>query len=273
MNFKDKLAASTKRNNSLLCVGLDPEIAKLPASITGDDKLFQFSKAIVDATAELVCSFKPNSAFFEAEGANGIAQLKKLCDYINNKFPEIPIIIDAKRADIGNTNVGYVKYAFDYLGASAITVNPYLGSETLEPFLARKDKGIIVVCRTSSPGADEFQDLLIGDQKLYQVVAKKVRDKWNTNKNCLLVVGATYPKEMAEIREIVGDEIDFLVPGIGAQGGNVARIVKAGLNKHKTGMIINSSRGVIFASNGQDFAQAAGSEAEKTRDIINKART
>jgi orotidine-5'-phosphate decarboxylase len=272
MNFKDKLKASTDRNKSLLCIGLDPEIEKLPASVSSPDKFFEFCKAIIDSTADLVCAYKPNSAFYEAEGADGVRQLKAICDYISTKYPEIPIIIDAKRADIGNTNVAYAKYVFDYLKADSLTVNPYLGSETLQPFLDRGDKGIIVLCRTSNPGADEFQDLMIGDKKLYQIVAEKVKNKWNRNKNCLMVVGATYPEELAEIRSIVGDEIDLLIPGIGAQGGDIDNTVKAGMNSQKAGMIISSSRSVIFASGGHDFADAARQVATKTRDMINSAR-
>lgn len=272
MTFKDKLSKSVKKNRSLLCVGLDPDSERIPDSISGEDRQFEFLKAIVNATSDLVCAFKPNSAFFEAEGANGIEQLKKVCDYINSKHPEIPIILDAKRADIGNTNVGYVQYAFDYLEVDAITVSPYLGSQTLEPFLSRADKGIIVLCRTSNPGADEFQDLLVDGEPLYKIVAKTVKDKWNTNKNCLLVVGATYPKELAEVRAIVGDDINLLVPGLGAQGGEAEASIKAGMNSRKEGMIVNSSRSIIFASGGSNFADSARDAALKARQDINKAR-
>ena len=272
MNFRDKLDASVKKNNSLLCVGLDPDVGKIPKTVTRNDIIFAFLKDIVDATADLVCAFKPNSAFFEAEGAEGISKLKKLCDYIRDTYPEIPIILDAKRGDVDNTNPGYVAYSFDYLGVDAITVNPYLGGSALQPFLDHKDKGIIILCKTSNPGADEIENLKVGNKKVYQVVAEKVRDDWNKNDNCLLVVGATYPKELADIRSIVGDDIVFLVPGIGAQGGEVEKSVMAGINSRKTGIIVNSSRGVIYASDGPDFAEAARKAATKLRDSINEAR-
>ena len=251
MNFQQKLDKIVKKNNSLVCVGLDKSD-------------FKFNKAIIDSTCDLVCAYKPNSAFYEAYGVEGIGQLKKTCDYLQKKYPEIPIILDAKRADIGSTNEGYVKYAFDWLGADAITLQPYLGSEAIEPFLDRRDKGCIILCRTSNPGAGEFQDLKAGNKPIYIIVAENVVTKWNVNNNCLLVVGATYPKEMKAIRKIAGD-MTFLVPGIGAQGGDVKKTVMAGLNSKKAGMIINSSRGIIFAKNPRE-------ETIKLRDEINKYR-
>lgn len=269
MTFADKLTAAWAKNNSLLCVGLDPDPARLPSAVTGD--ILAFNKAIIDATADLVCAYKPNSAFYEALGAEGLAILKKTCDYLREKHPDLLIILDAKRADIGNTNDGYVRHSFDYLNVDAITLHPYLGSEALEPFLARQDKGLIILCRTSNPGASEFQDLEVDGRPLYERVAEQVANKWNANKNCLLVVGATYPDEMKQIRRSVG-EMSFLVPGIGAQGGDVEQAVKAGLNTAKSGMIINSSRGIIYASSGEDYADAARSEALKLRDEINKYR-
>lgn len=243
MTFQQKLAAS----NSLLCVGLD----------YGE---FAFNKNIIDLTHDLVCAYKPNSAFFESKGAAGIEELKKTCDYIKQNFPEIVIILDAKRADIGNTNNGYVDFAFEYLGVDAITLHPYLGKEALEPFLKREDKGIIILCRTSNPGAGEFQDLMVDGKPLYQKVAQQVLS-WNINSNCLLVVGATYPEELGEVRKITGD-MTFLVPGIGAQGGDLEKTMKMGLNSQKKGLIINSSRGIIFAENPRE-------EAMKLRDQIN----
>jgi orotidine-5'-phosphate decarboxylase len=272
MDFKTKLKSSVKTNNSLLCVGLDPEEAKIPDHITGEDRIFKFTKAIVDSTADLVCAFKPNSAFFEGSGADGINQLHEICEYIRTTYPSIPIILDFKRADIGNTNNAYAEYAFEYLKVDAITVNPYLGSETLEPFLQYKDKGIIVLCRTSNPGASEIQDLDVNGKKLYEVIAEKVKTNWNSNNNCLLVVGATYPEELAKVRMIVGDDMSILVPGIGAQGGDADAMVKAGVNKHGTGIIVNSSRGIIFASNGKDFDMVARDSAIKIRDQINNSR-
>ena len=192
-------------------------------------------------------------------------------DYLREKYSDIPIILDAKRADIGNTNNGYASFIFDYLGMDGVTLHPYLGREALEPFLSYKDKGIIILCRTSNPGAGEFQDLLVDGKPLYQHVAKQVSEKWDKNNNCLLVVGATYPEEMKIIREIVGPDMAFLVPGIGAQGGNVEAVMKAGLD-NKQGLIISSSRDVLYASGGEDFAKAARKKATTTRDEINKYR-
>ncbi len=272
MNFIEKLDLAILKSNSLLCVGLDSAFEKLPAHIKAkENAIFEFNKAIIDATADVVCAYKPNSAFYEALGAKGIEQLKMTLDYINEKYPHLVTILDAKRADIGSTNDGYVKFAFEYLKADAVTLHPYLGSEALKPFLDRKDKGAIILCRTSNPGAGEFQDLSAGGEPLYRAVARKVAREWNKNGNCMLVVGATYPDEMKEIRAIVGD-MHLLVPGVGAQGGDVEKTVKAGINSKRAGMVINSSRGIIFAGNGTDFAEKARAEAIKTRDEINKYR-
>ena len=257
MTFQEKLDAIVKKNNSLVCVGLDSEISKIPSG-----GQYLFNKAIIEATHDLVCSYKLNSAFYESIGHEGIKALKDTCDYLKEKYPEIPIIIDAKRADIGNTNKGYVQFIFTYLGGDAITVHPYLGEEAIRPFLDMKDKGIIILCRTSNPGAGEFQDLKVGDTHLYKIVAENVANKWNKNKNCMLVVGATYPDELKEVRKIVG-EITLLVPGIGAQGGDLEATLKAGLNSKKQGLMINSSRGIIFAQNPRE-------EAMKLRNEINK---
>jgi len=268
MNFIQKLEAVVEKNQSLLCIGLDSDVDKIPQKFTDQ---FEFNKAIIDATNDIVCSYKLNTAFYEAIGYKGMLALKKTCDYLRKKHPEIPVIIDAKRADIGNTNLGYVRLIFEYLNADAVTVNPYLGEEALAPFLAKKDKGIIVLCKTSNFGAYEFQDLVLSSQyqlasikggmKLYQYVAYQVAKKWNKNKNCLLVVGATYPKELKEIREIVGDDFWILVPGVGAQGGDLQETLKSGLNSKKQGLIINLSRAVIFSSNPKK-------EAQKWRNLI-----
>ena len=249
MTFQEKLDKIVKKNKSLVCVGLD-------------QNLFSFNRTIIEATHDLVCSYKLNTAFYEAIGHEGINALKDTCDYLVEKYPEIPIIIDAKRADIGNTNKGYVQFVFTYLGADAITVHPYLGEEAIRPFLDCKDKGVIVLCRTSNSGAGEFQDLKVSGKSLYKIVAENVSNKWNINKNCMLVVGATYPAELKEVRKIVGD-MTLLVPGIGAQGGDLEATLKAGLNSKKQGLIINSSRGIIFAKNPRD-------EAMKLRNSINK---
>ena len=254
--FQQKLDVIIKKNNSLVCVGLDSDFDKLPAHIKHQkNPQFEFNRAIIDQTYDLVCAYKPNSAFYEARGADGIKDLKLTCDYLKQKYPHVPIILDAKRADIGSTNKGYAQFAFDYLQVDAITLHVYLGEEALRPFLDRKDKGCIILCRTSNPGAGELQDLTFdsGNQtiKLYQIIAKNVIERWNKNKNCLLVVGATYPQELAEIRQIVGD-MTMLIPGIGAQGGDIAKTVKVGLNSKGTGMIINSSRGIIFADDPKE---------------------
>lgn len=268
MTFIEKLSGAVKKNNSLLCVGLDSDEPKLPA---GQNQL-SFNKAIIDATHDLVCAYKPNAAFYEALGAEGVETLKATCDYINENYPEVPIILDAKRADIGNTNGGYVSFAYEYLGADAITLHPYLGGEALEPFLEIEDKGAVILCRNSNPGAGEFQDLSVDGMPLYEKVAHAVKDSWNTRGNCLLVVGATYPEEAAKVRKIVGDDMWLLVPGVGAQGADVEATVKAAQNSRGDGMIINSARGIIFASSGDDFAEAARKEAKKLRDEINAHR-
>lgn len=272
MDFNIKLTNAIQKNNSLLCVGLDPEITKLPEHLKQNDHpQFEFNKAIIDATHDIACVFKPNSAFYEALGDTGIQQLKLTCDYINETYPKIPIILDAKRADIGNTNNGYVAFAYDYLNVDAITLNPYLGREAIQPFLDRADKCSIILCKTSNKGSGELQDLQFGGKPLYEIVAEKIVNEWNEKNNCAMVIGATYPDELTKVRDIAGD-MTFLVPGVGAQGGDVETFVKAGINSQKAGLLINSSRGIIFASNGTDFAARARDEALKLRDEINKYR-
>jgi len=262
INFIKKLENIVKKNQSLLCVGLDSDLEKIPKKFNNQ---YDFNKYIIDNTFDLVCSYKLNTSFYEAIGYEGILSLKKTCDYLKKSYPEIPIIIDAKRADIGNTNWGYVKFIFEYLSADAVTVNPYLGEEALVPFLAQKDKGIIVLCKTSNPGASEIQDLVVGSKskmKLYQYVVYQVAKKWNKNKNCLLVVGATYPKELKKVREIVGGDFWILVPGVGAQSGDLEETLKAGLNSKKQGLIINLSRVIIFSSNPREEAKKWWKEIE-----------
>lgn len=265
MNPIDKYNSRVEKINSLLCVGLDSDFGKLPEKFkNAANPQFEFNKRIIDATHEFAAAYKPNMAFYEARGEQGIHELKLTMDYLHEKHPDIFTICDAKRGDIGNTNEGYAAAIFDWLGFDAVTLHPYLGREALEPFLERQDKVSIILCRTSNPGAGEFQDLESGNKPLWQIVAEKVRDEWNTNNNCMLVVGATYPEEMKKIRQLC-PEITFLVPGVGAQGGEVKATVEAGLNSAKKGMIINSSRGIIFAA---DPAVAA----RKLRDEINKYR-
>ncbi len=263
--FRQKLDDIVKKNNSLLCVGLDSNREKLPKHLAKEKyPQFAFNKAIIDATHDFVSAFKQNSAFYEARGA----ELKMTCSYIRENYPDIVIILDAKRADIGSTNEGYVRFAFDYLGADAITLHPYLGREALKPFLNRKDKGCIILCKTSNPGAGELQDLTVGGKPLYQIIAEKVSKEWNGNGNCALVVGATYPKELKIVRRIIGD-LPLLIPGIGAQGGDIKDTVHAGQDSHGAGMIISASRSIIFASTRREFAQIAREEAEKLRNEIN----
>ena len=284
-NFRQMLEAQWSRGN-FVCVGLDSKFGKIPESarvggnecaIHEGNTVVAFNRAIVEATKDVVCAYKPNAAFYEAHGAEGIAALQRTIADIHAIAPDVPVILDAKRADIGNTNAGYVQFAFDYLHADAITVHPYLGAEALQPFLERKDKGIIVLCRTSNPDAGEFQDMRVVNKyftsatPLYEMVAIQVATKWNGNNNCGLVVGATYPDELREVRGLVGD-MPILIPGIGAQGGDVEKTVMAGKDSRGQGMIINSSRGIIFASKGADFAEAARRETEKLRDLINQYR-
>lgn len=267
MTFLEKLDACVTKNNSLLCVGLDPDVAKLPA---GFDQ-FTFNKAIIDATADLVCAFKPNPAFYEALGADGVVHLEKTCDYIKQNYPEVPIILDSKRGDIGNTNKAYAHSVFDVMKADAVTLHPYFGKESLTPFLEYADKGLIIMCKSSNPGGGELQDLMVGDMKLYQHVARQVVEEWNDHGNCLLMVGATYPNELEAVRQIAGT-MHILVPGVGAQQGDIGSMVKAGLAADSRGLIINSSREIIFASNGSDFAEASRLTATEVRDRINQYR-
>jgi len=254
MNFNQKLDNVVSENNSLVCVGLDP--VKTP--------LFSFNKKIIDATHDLVCAFKPNSAFYEAFGVEGIKQLKQTCEYLQKSHPQIPIILDAKRGDIGNTNEGYAKFAFEYLKVDAMTVMPYMGIESLSAYFKHKDKGIIVGCHSSNPGGKEFQELEVKGQPLYHVVAKTLVKQHGNNPNTMIFMGATYPEELVAMRKIVG-EMTMLVPGVGAQGGDVRTFVEAGKNSRGKGLIINSSRSIIFAKNPR-------AEAMKLRDEINKYR-
>lgn len=265
MTFLEKLNTQIDSSNSLLCVGLDPVFEKLPSKYReSETPLFDFCKNIIDQTHEYVMGYKPNSAFFEALGSAGIEQLQMTCEYIRSNFPSHLIILDAKRADIGSTNDAYIRFAFEYLGADAITLHPYLGREAIQPFLDLSEKGAIILCRTSNPGAGEFQDLIIDSMPMYQKVARQVACSWNSNKNCMLVVGATYPEELAEVRSIVSD-MPILVPGIGAQGGDLEKTLAAGLTSDKKGLIITASRSIIYAENPKE-------EATKLRDEINKFR-
>ena len=252
-------------------IGLDPEIERLPPSIAAEPSpIFQFNRAIIDATADVVCAYKPQFAHYAAYEAED--QLERTIDYVHQNYPHVPVILDSKRGDVGNTAERYAIEAFERYKADAVTVNPYLGGDSLEPFLKHADKGVIILCRTSNPGARDIQDLQVqGSRKLYHVVAEMAATKWNSRGNCMLVVGATYPRELAEIREIVGD-MPFLVPGVGAQGGDVEAVVKAGKTADGGGLVISSSRAILYAGQGEDFAAASGEAARELRDEINRYR-
>ena len=266
MKLLEKYNSRVDKVNSLLCAGLDSDFEKLPEKFkTVAAPQFEFNKYVIDGTAEYAAAVKFNIAFYEARGDVGLRELKISMDYLRQSHPDIFTICDAKRADIGNTNNSYARAIFDWLGFDAVTLHPYLGREALEPFLSRKDKVSIILCRTSNSGAGEFQDIEAGGKPLWQVVAEHVRDEWNYNNNCMLVAGATYPEELKKIRELAG-EMTLLIPGIGAQGGDLESAVKAGLNSERKGMIINSSRGILFAASPAE-------EAKKLRDEINKYRT
>jgi orotidine-5'-phosphate decarboxylase len=265
MNPIEKYNKRAKKINSLLCVGLDADFEKIPERFKAMEfPQFEFNKYIIDETHEYVAAYKPNSAFYEARGDKGILELKMTMEYLHKNHPDIFTICDAKRADIGNTNNGYVTSVFDWFGFDAVTLHPYLGEEALIPFLNRSDKVSIILCRTSNLGASEIQDLVVEGKPIWQIVAERVTEVWNKNKNCMLVVGATYPEEMKKIRSLSGD-VTFLVPGIGAQGGSVEEVMGAGLNSEGLGLIINSSRGIIFTENPKEEARKLCEEIRKYR--------
>lgn len=278
MNFIESLNAAWIKNNSLLCVGLDPDPAKFPAHLKNrPEAIFEFCARIADATADLVCCFKPQIAYFAAQRAEN--QLEALIAHIHATHPGIPVILDAKRGDIGSTAEQYAVEIFERYQADAITVNPYMGRDSVEPYLAYPDKGVILLCRTSNPGGSDLQFLNVGmadqPEKLYERVARLVAREWNANGQCALVVGATFPGEIARVREIVGD-LPLLVPGIGAQGGDVQATVQAGRTASGCGLMINSSRAILYAGIADDtesgFADAARRVALETRDTINRYR-
>ncbi len=252
--------------NSLLCVGLDPDLERMPERFRAETfPLWTFCRGIIDQTAPYAAAFKPNTAFFEARGAVGATELDMICEYLHDEYPDHMVICDAKRADIGNTNRGYATAAFDELQCDAITLHPYLGREAMEPFLKRADKACIVLCRTSNAGAGEFQDLLCDGKPLWQIVAEKVTREWDRDGNCMLVVGATYPEEMRVLRALAPHTV-FLVPGIGTQGGDIAAVVAAGLDSSGKGLILSVSRDILYSS------EPAGA-ARGFRDAINTARS
>ena len=271
MTFIEKLRKRWQTANSLVCVGLDPDPAKFPdAFVEDEDALFSFCRDIVDATAAYACAFKPQIAYFAAHNG-GEAALQRLVAHIHARHPGVPVILDAKRGDIGSTAEQYAVEAFERYRADALTENPYMGKDSVEPYLAYKDKGVILLCRTSNPGGSDLQFLDVGGKKLYEHVAEIIARDWNVTGQCALVVGATFPGEIARVREIVGD-MPLLVPGIGAQGGDVEATLHAGKTAAGTGLMINSSRAILYAGKDEAYADAARRAAVETRDLINRFR-
>ncbi len=267
-NFAARLLRAQRASGGLVCVGLDPDPAKMPPDLAGGPQpLLAFNRRIIDATADLAAAYKPQIAFYSALGAE--AELEASIRHIRERAPQALVILDAKRSDIGNTAAAYAREAFDRYGADAVTVNPYMGGDSVEPFLARPERGAIVLCRTSNPGARDFQDLRIDGVPLYRVVADRAAREWNARRNLMLVVGATYPGEMAALRA-AHPEIPFLVPGIGAQGGDLAATLAAGLDPQGAGLWINSSRAIIYAGGGS--AAAIRAAAGELRGAIEAAR-
>jgi orotidine-5'-phosphate decarboxylase len=268
MNFNTKLNAASVESNSLVCVGLDTDISKIPKFLLDNQyPVFEFNKRIINTTKDLVCAYKLNMAFYEMLGLKGIASLQKTIKFIPR---EIPIILDAKRGDIGNTAEAYAKAIFETMGCDATTVNPYMGYDSVKPFLEYKNKGIFILCRTSNEGAKDFQDLIC-KKPLYQIIAEKVK-KWNEYSNCGIVAGATFPEELKIIRNIVGNGIPILIPGVGTQGGEIEKVVRFGTNPDGKMAIINSSRAIIYSSSNENFAETAREQTSILRDSINNIR-
>lgn len=251
----------------MLCVGLDPDPARFPEAIAGSpDAIEHFCRTIVDATADIACAFKPQIAYFASIGAE--EALEGVCRYVRETYPDVTLILDAKRGDIGSTASHYAREAFDRYGAHAVTVNPYMGTDSIEPFFDHPGEGgVIFLCRTSNAGGDDFQSLVANGTPIYTHVARKVAGEWSQLGDCGLVVGATYPTELADVRSIVGD-LPLLVPGVGAQGGDAAAVVEHGAAADRRGLIVNSSRAILYASDGDDFADAARQEALRTAAAV-----
>lgn len=263
MSFLEKLKHAQSKNNSLLCVGLDPDITRIP---WGRDNVVAFLKSIIDETHDLVCSYKPQIAYFASYG--GESDLTEVIEYIHTRYPEIPVILDAKRWDIGSTAEQYAKEVFERYRADAVTVNPYMWGDTIEPYLTYEGKWVIVLCKTSNPGSGDFEDLmLLSGHTLYEEVAERARTDWSKKWEILLVVGGTYPEEIAKVREIVGDDIFFLIPGIWAQWGDIEATVHAARNSEWSGMIVNSARAILYPKTG-----TSREEAMRTRESINQYR-
>lgn len=271
----------------LVCVGLDPVWDRIPQSAmtlhgpSRHDIILGFLEQIVDVTADIACAYKPNRAFFAKFGFDGLGVLQRIIQFIHDGYPGIPVILDAKEGDIGPTNEGYVEEAFDVLKADAITLNPYLGQEAYKPFLDRKDKGLILLCRTSNLGSDELQCLTVMHEReghgvcyerLYQVVARNIAERWNQHGNCALVAGATHPDEVGRIRQIIGDNMHLLVPGFGKQGGSVEQTIPLAINSRGTGVLANSSSGILYAGGGDDYALKARAETIRLRSEIDHYR-
>jgi len=279
MNFTDQLAQAQRQNDSLLCVGLDPEPSRFPGAWKGQsDRIYDFCAAIVDATKDLVCAFKPQIAYFAAHRAED--QLERLMAHMRRVAPYVPVILDAKRGDIGSTAEQYAHEAFDRYQADAVTLSPFMGFDTMQPFLKYPGKGVILLCRTSNPGGSDLQNLRLADipgqPRVYEHIAAQAQGPWNTNGHMGLVVGATFPEEIARVRELA-PTLPLLIPGVGAQGGDAAATVKAGLKTDASGaitgtIIVNSSRAVLYASSGDDYASAARKAAQETRLALNAAR-
>lgn len=270
-SFLSKLKVAWKKQQSLLQIGLDPNPEFFPIELRNKPgAIFQFCRGIVDSTAPYACSFKPQIAFFSANRAE--EQLEDLCAYIRRNYPDLPIVMDAKRGDIGSTSEQYARESFERYQANAVTVNPYMGFDSIEPYLAWKDRGIMIVCHTSNPRGNELQ--LFSSREglpLYLHLADLVVNRWNTNNQCGLVVGATFPNQIKAVRQRIGDCMPLLIPGIGAQGGNISVAVKSGINKNGTGLMISSSRAIIYSSNQENWREAAANAAKETRDLINSS--
>ena len=270
MHFLDRLRQAARQNDSWLCVGLDPDPDRLPSHLQDDGDLhgsiLAFHRAIIDATSDLVCAYKPNSAFYEALGPQGIQLLRDTCAAVPD---DVPVILDAKRGDVGHTAARYAEFAFGVIGADAVTLSPYLGRDSLDPFLSHSDRGIFLLCRTSNPSAGDLQDLCCEDRPLYERVAKLAL-QWQTEAEASigLVTGATYPDELSRVRQIVGDDTALLVPGVGAQSGDLRRAVRAAVNARGENAIVSASRSVLYASSDDDFADAARQAAQTLRDGI-----
>lgn len=269
MSFNQRLQAAIEHHNSLLCIGIDPDFTRIPDTLRQDaDAVYTFCHEIIAATHDIAVAFKPNIAFFEAMGLAGIEVLTRLMALTRHNI----WILDAKRGDIGNTASAYAQAAFDHFNADAITLNPYMGGDTLEPFLRHADRGGFLLCRTSNPGSRDLQELLLADGRpLYLAVAELAATQWNVNQNVGLVVGATQPEALKAVRTICPD-IPFLLPGIGAQGGDLVQALTAGLDARRSGLLINASRSILYASNDANYAHAARAEAIRTRDAINQVR-